>query len=193
MPLMLAIALCALLVGAAAPARAAEPLIDLDSGASLVTNQKARVLGDVVTILIVERTSASTTSKTDGNEKSEVSGGPGLGFLDFIPSWGFESESKYKGDGKTQRSGDLRAEISARVVEVLHNGDYRLEGSRMVKINGESQLIEITGICRPRDIRADNTILSTFISDAQIAYTGAGTVHSAGEPGIVTKIVHWLF
>jgi flagellar L-ring protein precursor FlgH len=192
MPRTLAAALALLLI-AAAPAAGGDPLIDLETGASLVTNQKAHMVGDVVTILIVEQSTANATSKTDANAKSEHSGGAGLGFLDFIGEWGLDVENKYQGDGRTQRTGNLRAEITARIVEQLYNGDFRLEGTRMVLINGERQLIEISGVCRARDIRADNTILSTYISDAQIAYSGSGTVYDAAEPGVITKIVNWLF
>jgi flagellar L-ring protein precursor FlgH len=184
----------ALAIGLTPPAASAgDPLINLETGRSLVTDQKARRIGDVVTILIVEESSANSTAKTDANNKNEISGGPGLGFLDFLGQWELDTENKYKGEGKTSRTGNLRAEISARIVEVLHNGDFRLEGRRMVNINGERQLIEITGVCRPRDILADNTILSTYISDAQIAYSGSGTVYDASEPGVITKIVNWLF
>jgi flagellar L-ring protein precursor FlgH len=63
----------------------------------------------------------------------------------------------------------------------------------MVNINGEKQLIEITGICRARDIGSDNTIMSTYISDAQIAYNGSGLVTDAAQPGVVTRILNWLF
>jgi flagellar L-ring protein precursor FlgH len=63
----------------------------------------------------------------------------------------------------------------------------------MININGEKQLIEITGTCRERDITPQNTILSTFISDAQIAYNGSGMVNDTSEPGVVTKILNWLF
>ena len=68
-----------------------------------------------------------------------------------------------------------------------------LTGTRMVDINGERQLIEISGICRGRDITADNTIMSTYIADAQIAYNGSGAVTHVAEPGIISKIVNWLF
>ncbi len=185
-----------LLIGvllAAGCAAANTPLIDWESGGSLVTNMKAHVVGDVVTIIIVEQSTANTASKTDANTKTEISGGPGLGFLDVLGQWGLDSENKFKGDGKTSRTGNLRAEISARIVEKLPNGDFVLSGTRMVDINGERQLIEITGICRERDITADNTIMSTYIADAQIAYNGSGAITNAGEPGIITKIVNWLF
>ncbi len=177
----------------AVSASAGEPLIDLESGGSLVSNFKAHRVGDIITIMIVEESTANATAKTDANNKSEVSGGPGLGFLDVITNWGINTENKYTGDGRTQRTGNLNAEITARITEVLHNGDYRLAGTRMVDINGERQLIEISGICRSRDILPDNTIYSTYIADARIAYNGTGVVNATSEPGVITKLVNWLF
>ena len=132
-------------------------------------------------------------TRSNANNKTEVSGGPGLGFMDVLTNWGIETENKYTGDGLTQRSGSLEAQITARIVEVMHNGDFRVSGTRMVDINGERQLIEITGLCRARDIGAGNTILSTHIADARIAYNGTGPINAASEPGVVTKLINWLF
>lgn len=182
-----------LAAGAATPAGAKSPLVDFETGSSLVTNIKAHRVGDLITIIITESAQANVKSKTKADNKSEHSGGPGLGFLDFIKPWDLSVENKFQGTGDTQRSGSFRAEITARIVEVLHNGDFRLAGNRMININGEKQLIEITGICRGRDITPDNTIMSTFISDAQIAYNGTGIVNDSSEPGVVTKILNWLF
>ncbi len=174
-------------------AEAKTPLIDFETGESLFTNVKARRVGDLITILIVENSSAKVSAKTKADNKSESKGGPGLGVLNFIKPWDMSVENKYKGDGDTQRKGALQAEITARIIEVLHNGDYRLEGTRMININGEKQLIEIAGVCRARDIMPDNTIFSTFISDAQIAYNGSGMINDTAQPGVVTKIFNWLF
>ncbi|MBT4292333.1 flagellar basal body L-ring protein FlgH [bacterium] len=181
------------MLGSIAPAFAVVPLIDLEAGTSLVTNMKAHKVGDIITVLITENTTANASSKIDANNKSEVSGGPGLGILDVVTDWGLNLENKYSGDGKTQRSGNLQAEITVRIVEQMHNGDFRINGNRMVEINGERQLIEISGICRARDIMPDNTIYSTYIADARIAYNGTGVVNSSSEPGVVTKLVNWLF
>lgn len=188
-----AILLTILITAAAGAAGAYEPLVDLESGRSLVSNIKAHRVGDIITILVVESTTANATSKTNANEKNEMSGGPGLGFLDVLNAWGLDTENKYTGDGKTARTGNLQTEITVRIAEVLHNGDFRLEGNRMVEINGERQLVEISGICRSRDIDANNTILSTFIADARIAYNGHGPINSTSEPGLVTKLFNWLF
>lgn len=190
------LAAVAVLGATAVPAQATpgrRPLIDLETGASLVSNLKAHRVGDLVTILITEEAAANAGAKTKADNKSEHGGGPGLGFLDFIRAWDVSSENKYQGNGDTERSGSLRAEITARITEVLHNGDFRLAGTRMVNINGEKQLIEITGVCRSRDIAPDNTIMSTYISEAQIAYNGSGLVTDSAQPGVVTRILNWLF
>jgi flagellar L-ring protein precursor FlgH len=145
-----------------------------DGRGSLYSNLKAYKVGDVVTVIIKEESSASSNSKTDTKIKSEMSSGPGMGTLDFISLWGLDSENKYKGDAKTQRSGQLIARISVRIVEILPSGDYRIEGQREVNINGERERIAISGIIRSRDIRPDNTIISTNVANAKIMYDGKG-------------------
>ena len=182
-----------ILMAAAMSALAGTPLIDLETGSSLVTNFKARTIGDVVTIIITERTQANASSAIDSNNKSEISGGPGIGFFSPFGTWGLDTENKYTGDGSTSRDGSLQGEISVTITEVLKNGNFRVVGTRVVDINGDRQLIEISGVCRPRDIDSDNTILSTYISDAQIAYSGTGAIQDAANPGVITRVVNWLF
>ena len=171
----------------------AQPLIDLETGGSLVTNFKARTVGDVVTVIITEKTTADASTKIDTKNTSEISGGPAIGFLQPFGTWGLDTENNHKGYGKTSRQGNLRGEISVRIAEVLPNGNFLLSGTRSVDINGDRQLIEVSGVCRPRDVNADNTILSTYISDAQIAYSGTGMAQDSADPGMLTRIVNWLF
>ena len=187
------IVLLLLLIAAAGAASAQQPLYDQATGASLFTDRKAYRVGDVITIVIRENAAASSNSQTQTNYKSEVSGGPGTGTLGFVNVWGLDSENKYNGDGKTQRSGQLSAEMTARIIEMLPNGHFKLEGSRSVRINGEFETIVVSGIARLSDITPDNKILSTSIADAAIAYDGKGDVGHAGSPGLFTKILNWLF
>lgn len=186
----LALAAALLLSG---PASGADSPLWEKEGGSLYSNLKAYRVGDVVTVIISEQSIASSNAKTDTKVKAEATSGPGVGALDFVSLWGLTSENNYKGDAKTQRSGQLQAKISARIVEVLGTGDYRIEGQREVNINGERERISLEGIVRARDISADNTILSTFVADARIMYDGKGIIDSGHEPGILTKIVNWIF
>lgn len=175
------------------PSRASTPLIDLQTGRGLYHDVKAVEVGDLVTILIVEAASADTRATTDTNNKTEIQGGPGLGLLDLVTDWGLDSENKYKGDGKSTRAGNLTARISARVVDKLENGLLRVEGTRVVEINSEKQVITLAGLIRSRDLSAQNTIESTYIAEAEIRYSGKGTISRAHEPGIFTRIVNFIF
>lgn len=172
---------------------AGEPYLDLGQGTGGVANQKAFEVGDIVTVIVIENATATTTAKTDANSKSEISGGPGLGILNQITEWGLDTETKFKGDGKSSRTGALNTQMSTRVVEQLPNGNLRLQGERVVMINGESQIITLTGLVRPQDVRADNTVASTLIADASISYSGDGPVADAHSPGLLTRIANFLF
>ena len=174
-------------------ALAGDPYLDLDRQTGGISNQKAFEVGDIVTVIVIENAQASTTAKTDANSKAEISGGPGLGILNQITDWGITSENKFAGDGKSSRSGALTTEMSTRVVERLRNGNLRLAGERTVEINGEMQIIQLTGIVRPEDVRADNTVTSTLIADAVISYTGDGPVADAHSPGLLSRIANFLF
>ncbi len=189
----MAVAAFALIALAGGPARAGEPLIDPTAGTSLFTNLKALDVGDVVTIVIRESATASSNAKTESNNKQETKGGPGTGLLGFMDLWGLDFENKYSGDGKTQRTGSLQTEMTARIVERLPNRQFRVEGKRTVRINGEFQTVVVSGIVRARDIGPNNRILSTHIADATIVYEGHGDVGRASSPGLFTKIVDFLF
>lgn len=189
---MIALA-CSCVMGSAAMASAQQPLYDPETGASLFTNLKAYGVGDVVTIVIRENAVASSNAKTQTNNKQETSGGPGNGILGFVDIWGLDYENKYTGDGKTERSGSLFAEMTAQLVERLPNGQFRIKGRRAVRINGEFETIVVSGIIRARDIGPTNKVMSTSIADAKIIYEGHGDVGKASSPGLFTKIVNFLF
>ncbi|MDY6971870.1 MAG: flagellar basal body L-ring protein FlgH [Thermodesulfobacteriota bacterium] len=166
----------------------------------LFMNPKARRVGDIVTISIVESSSASNNATTNTERASSLSAGMENFFgLEsrypsshpfFNPFSGVKGdlESAFAGKGTTTRSGDLTAYISARVIEELPNGNLKILGSREVTVNNETQIIALSGIVRPRDISPDNVILSTYISDARITYSGTGIVNDRQGPGWLARI-----
>ena len=79
------------------------------------------------------------------------------------------------------------------MVESLPNGVLRIEGRQKIVINGEEQEIVISGLVRSRDVAPDNTVLSTFVADAEIAFVGSGIVADKNNPGILTRLFNWLF
>lgn len=163
---------------------------------SLFADQKANRVGDAVTILIVEASSASNDSRTESSRESDISltasgktGGKTLADV----SAGIGTGNSFKGAGATQTHGSVRAKISARVDSLFSNGDLWISGNRTISINGEDQVIRISGIVRPSDIQTDNSVYSYSISDAVIVFQGKGMINNNQEPGWLTKFFHWIF
>ena len=169
---------------------AAESLFPLDKG-SMFADRKARDVGDLVTVIIVEQAQARQTANTSTGKESQVQVGPGLGVLaDLIPLFGMGGGDSYSAHGQTTRGGSLTAKVTTRVIEVLPNDTLRIEGSQFV-INGEQEIV-IRGTVRSRDIAPDNTILSPHVADAEISFVERGLCDK-NNPGILTRLFNWLF
>jgi len=173
----------------------------------LFVNVKARRIGDIITIKIVETSSASNKATTNTGRKSSLTGQIEA-FFNLEKKYASNSnnfnpfakisgglDSTFEGNGTTSRSGDLSAYITAKVVNVLSNGNLEILGTREIQINNEKQYIMLSGLIRPRDISPENIILSTYISDARIAYSGNGVIHDRQRPGWVARILDktWPF
>lgn len=168
-----------------------------DQARSLYTVNRQWKAGDLVTVLIVEQAQATQTAGTETKKQSGVEVGVDipiqvlqqLGGVDVDISGG----DSLKSAGKTVRGGSLRARLTARVIEVLANGNLQIEGRQTIVLNGETQEIVLSGVIRSHDIDLDNTVLSSYISDARITYKGAGTLATKQQQGVLTRFFHWLF
>lgn len=178
----------------AAPAGAAS--LWSDESVHFFSNHKAMHVGDIVTVIIVEQSSASNKSELKlTKETSNQLEGSGLNKLDFIPlmSGGIDYQKEHQGKGETTLNGRLNARVTAEVMEIRPNGNLVIEGSRSVLINDDEDRISVRGVLRPEDIAADNTVLSTYLSEAQISYTGDGPNDNATRQGLITRILDLLF
>jgi flagellar L-ring protein precursor FlgH len=170
---------------------------------SLFADNKARYVNDIVTISVDESSSgqnkASTNTSRDTKTDAGISALLGLdtSIINANANMGGKiavggtSANSLKGAGDTSRGGTLTARITAKVVQVLDNGNLLLEGRRQLTLNEEDQYIVITGIVRPEDITSDNLVSSSQIADARIVYTGTGVVHDKQRPGWLTRILDW--
>ncbi len=172
-------------------------MVNAGSMYSLYNDRTALNADDILTVVITESAKAGSQSGTNTSKAHDlsVSGGGGSGLLHFIPSLGATAGNKVDYDGKagTSREGSLDAKISARVTKVLDNGNLVIEGSKVVEINDEKEIIKVSGIIRPQDIEPNNIIYSYNIADAQITYSGKGTVHTGERPGLIARVLNWLF
>lgn len=167
-----------------------------NSFASLFSDQKASKIGDAITVIVVESSQASNKAQTSTSRDSDIglnaSGTVGESPLPNV-EFDFGTGNKFNGRGATKSSGMMRTKISALVDSIYANGNLRIKGSRKFSINGEVQTITIVGIVRPADITAENTVLSYYISDAEIMFEGEGRIDDSQSPGWLTKLFHWLF
>ncbi|ABQ28247.1 flagellar basal body L-ring protein FlgH [Geotalea uraniireducens] len=166
-----------------------------DSSSGFADDFKARKRGDTVTVVINEQSSASKQATTGTTRGSSISAGiPNLLGLETnvtgIKNWmdlnkliSASFDSKFDGSGKTTRQENLNATITAKVVDVLGNGNLLIEGKRNVKVNNEDQVIVLTGTVRPRDISSDNVVNSIYVADARINYSGKGIISDRQKPG----------
>lgn len=182
----------------------AESLFDA-RGVKLFDDHRARMVGDILTIIVIESTSATSKGNSKYGKKVDMSGGVKIeGFLDYLVPNFFEPieplknldispEEKFDGSGETSSDNTFATQMTATIIEVLPNGNFMIEGTRSVKINEENQEMVLSGIVRPMDITPSNMIYSTQIADAQIYYKGKGPIGERQKPGLLTKIFNWVF
>ncbi len=154
--------------------------------AALHEGTRARRVGDPVTIVLVERTSASKSAGTNLDSGGGFSlTPPTTGALSLFKESDASVSGKrgFKGTGAADQSNALSGEISVTVAAVLPNGTMLVQGQKRVTLNRGDEFIQIKGIIRPTDIDANNRIASTRVADARIAYTGKGDVARAARQG----------
>lgn len=168
-----------------------DSMLDASGYRSLTAAAKAMHVGDALTVIVQEAATASSTADLRAQRSFTVSGRAGTSNGEtHSGSAGTGSESD--GIGRTQRSGRLLAQLSVRVTEVNENGDLHVSGQQQLRINGEEQLITLSGLVRPNDISDANTVLSSRIAEARIEFAGKGFVSSQSKPGWLARVFTWL-
>lgn len=161
---------------------------------SLFSDNKARRVGDTLTIVINENASATSQAATKTSKNENLNYGPGFGpLLHNIPTFGLSGSIGSNASGSTNRTDNLTASIAVTVTQVLPNGNLAIEGKRTVGMNAETQEITLIGVVRPQDIAFDNTIQSPLVADAQIKYGGRGPVGDKQHDGIISRVFKFLF
>ena len=193
--LTMACAAFLMMAAAAAPARAQNDssLWPANSG-GLFADNKARRPGDLLTVLVSERTQAVAQASTKASKSESATFGPGTGFLlKQIGRFGLEGGTDSNASGQTSRNGSLTARITVVVKSVDPNGNLVVEGEREVTVNAEKQKMVFHGRVRTADIQPDNTVASEFVGDATIRYEGKGPIGDKQRAGIVSRIFRILF
>lgn len=156
----------------------------------LFENRRARLIGDVITVDISEKTSASKSTKSSINRTGAIDSTiTGLPFLkqSTLGKFGVggSSNNKFDGQGATGSDNDFTGQITVTVVQVMQNGNLVVAGQKQVGLNGNVDVLKFSGIVNPSTILPDNSVLSSKVADARLDFNGRGQIKEA-------QIMGWL-
>lgn len=170
-----------------APRRANGAIFQVDDGyAALTSGARAARVGDMLTIVLAERTQASKSNAAKTDRSGNISlTPPATGPLSlFEPTdIGASGANSFDGKGSATQSNQLNGEISVTVAEVYPNGTMLVRGEKLLTLNRGDENIRISGIVRDADITADNRVSSTRVANARITYAGKGEIARASKQG----------
>jgi flagellar L-ring protein precursor FlgH len=170
--------------------------------AGLNADLRARNVNDLVTVQVVESIVGTGSADSSLDKKSTGSAAVTslFGVESKFPTWldptnlaSTSSKTDFKGGGTTTRAGALTAVLTARVTEVLPNGDLVLEGVREMDINGDRQIVVLTGVVRPSSILQGNVVPSPLIGQLRIRYFGRGLIKDNLQPGWLIRVLNKVF
>jgi flagellar L-ring protein precursor FlgH len=176
---------------------------------SLFEDVRAKRVGDILTVILAEKTDAKKEATTSTAKDTNVDmGNPTIlgGALNFnaprpLPKRDMTLETnvttaqKFSGQGDSSQSNSLTGNVTVTVVEVLSNGNLVVRGEKTLRINQGDEYLRVAGVVRPADISSDNSVISTQLADAHIDYSGSGFVADSNKMGWFARFVNawWPF
>ena len=168
----------------------AQSLFVEDRYVALTADRRAMKVGDALTVQVFENASASQSADTVTEKTAALNLGVGVNARNYGARASIGDD--FTGKGRIQRSGRLAATLTVTVAEVASNGDLKVSGVQNILVNGEKQLLQLSGRVRPIDIGDNNTVASTRIADAEITYVGDGILAEKQKQGVLTRFLSWL-
>lgn len=182
----------ALTVAASAHAQSLWPTA---STRGMFSDKRACSVGDIITIIVKESTTATKNNQTATSKKASMDASIATflynGYLankGAMPALKYSSDNEFTGGGTINNNESIVAEVAVKVIDVLPNRTLVIEGTRETSFAGEKQNIVLHGIVRADDVASDNTCYSYNIADAKITIVGKGAVSDAQRKGWFTKI-----
>lgn len=168
---------------------------------SMYGDQVALNIGDILTVTLQENTSSSKSADTSYDKDDEVTFNEATILGNVIQKHGLSLltnpsfERAFDGKASSDQSNSLSGSISVTVSEVLPNGVLRIQGEKWLRLNQGDEYIRLTGLVRPQDISTDNTVPSSKVADARIAYGGTGEFDDVNRQGWLSRFFNseWWF
>lgn len=154
--------------------------------APLTSGSRAAMVGDLVTVVLVESTQAQKSNSASTDRSSTIGlTPPTTGPLSFFTSSdaSMGGSGTFKGKGGAEQSNQLNGAITVTIAQVLPNNVFLVHGEKHLTLNRGDEVIQISGMIRAADIDSQNNVLSTRVANAQINYTGKGEIARASTQG----------
>ena len=170
-----------------------------ETSRSMFADKRAAGVGDVLTIIVQESTTASKDNKTKTAKESSVDASiatflysPGASsFLTkngAMPALKYDSKNGFAGGGSVDNSERIVARVAVKVIDVLPNKTLAIEGTRETSFSGERQTVTLHGVVRPEDVSANNTVYSYNIADAKVQIISKGVLTDSQRKGWFNRI-----
>jgi len=159
------------------------------AGMSLYEDRRAYRSGDIITVILNERTISSKSTETSVGKSADLSMTEGTLLGRAVDLKGnslladLAQDRTFDGNGETDQENSLSGSIAVTVADVLPNGLLVIRGEKWMTLTTGEEFIRLRGLIRPEDISSNNTIPSTKIADARISYSGTGELADASRQG----------
>jgi len=173
------------------------------SSHGLFEDPRARRVGDIVTVVIDEKSVATRDASTQTARSNKIDAGISafMNAMGKLQAKGFNPEAligaqtskDFSGTGSTTRSGNFQAALPVHVAKQLPNGDLYVEGTKIILLNDEESYLYLSGVVRPIDIQQDNSVSSSLLADVELEYTGRGVLSEPQSPGWFSRILDYVW
>ncbi len=161
----------------------------------LVTGTRARVLGDMVSIVLVENTSTSksTTGQTDRSGSFALTP-PTSGPLSFLNpnALNASGQGSFTGGGNAAQQSQLNGTVAVTIAAIHPNGTAEVVGEKQMSLSQGDEWVQFSGRIRLIDIDAENRLPSSRVANARIIYSGKGAVQQASRPGWLSRFFNFI-
>ena len=180
---------------AMAPMAGAQSLWGGDRGNDwgIFGDRKAHDVGDILTIVISERTTLAAQKSTTNEKSGNQNLGAGVGIFDFIRAASITGSDSFEATGSATDTNRVTGNITVTVVEKQPNGNLVVEGKQSIWQNKDEHRITLRGVVRPDDVAFDNTVPSNKVANAMVRFDGKGPLNAKQRQGILTQIFNFLF
>ena len=189
-----AVLACAVFLSVAVPA-SAESLWASGNGAtrSMFADRKAQNIGDILTIVIDEKTTTSSNKSMSNAKSGKQTLAAGSGIFDFLAAATASGSDSFSATGKATDTNTVSGKVTVTVIEVQPNGNMVVEGTQSIWQNRDEHKITLRGVVRQDDILGNNTVSSSLVADATLKFDGKGPLNAKQRQGILTQVFNILF